>query len=135
MAQKTTAKTHSPSSPKTKPAQKAAPSGQAAPAAKGAASANPRTAVVVTTKHLAATIAGRHEMSQKQADLLLTDLVALMIGHLKAGDRLRLNGLGILEVKDRPERQGRNPATGETIQIKASKKMTFRPVKELKEAI
>jgi DNA-binding protein HU-beta len=46
-----------------------------------------------------------------------------------------MNGLGILEVKSWPARMGRSPATGEPIQIKASKKETFRPDKELKEAV
>jgi DNA-binding protein HU-beta len=46
-----------------------------------------------------------------------------------------MSGLGILEVKARAARMGRNPATGEAIQIKASKKVGFRPAKELKEAI
>jgi hypothetical protein len=45
------------------------------------------------------------------------------------------SGLGILEVKDRPARQGRNPATGETIRIAASKKVAFRVAKELKDAV
>jgi DNA-binding protein HU-beta len=43
-------------------------------------------------------------------------------------------GLGMLGVKSRAARTGRNPATGEPIQIKASKKVGFRPAKELKEA-
>jgi hypothetical protein len=49
--------------------------------------------------------------------------------------RITMSGLGILEVKAGVARTGRNPATGETIQIKAGKKVGFRPVKELKEAI
>ena len=66
---------------------------------------------------------------------LLADFVATMTTHLKQGDRIRMSGLGILEVKTRAARMGRNPATGESIQIKASKKVAFRPAKELKEAI
>jgi DNA-binding protein HU-beta len=58
-----------------------------------------------------------------------------MTARLKQGDRIRMSGLGILEVKARAARMGRNPATGEAIQIKASKKVGFRPAKELKEAI
>jgi DNA-binding protein HU-beta len=54
---------------------------------------------------------------------------------LKAGNRVRLSGLGILEVKDRPARMGRNPATGAAVQIAASKKIAFRVAKELKEAV
>ena len=58
-----------------------------------------------------------------------------MTEHLTKGDKIRLTGLGILVVRSRPARTGRNPATGEAIQIAASKKVTFRPAKELKEAV
>ena len=59
----------------------------------------------------------------------------MITGHLKKGARLRLGGLGILQVRKRPARMGRNPATGEAIKIKASKKIAFRAAKELKESI
>jgi DNA-binding protein HU-beta len=55
--------------------------------------------------------------------------------HLKQGDKIRLTGLGILQVRSRAARTGRNPATGESIKIAASKKIAFRPAKELKEAV
>ena len=55
--------------------------------------------------------------------------------HLKKGERVRIVGLGILQVRKRAARVGRNPATGEPIQIKASKKVAFRAAKELKEAV
>jgi DNA-binding protein HU-beta len=55
--------------------------------------------------------------------------------HLKKGERVRIVGLGILQVRKRAARMGRNPATGEAIQIKASKKVAFRAAKELKEAV
>ena len=48
---------------------------------------------------------------------------------------MALSGLGILEVKNRAARMGRNPATGEMIQIAASKKVAFRAAKELKEVV
>ena len=54
---------------------------------------------------------------------------------LKKGARVRLNGLGILQVRKRAARMGRNPATGEAIKIKASKKVAFRAAKELKQSI
>ena len=76
-----------------------------------------------------------HGLPKKQAQGLLPDFVATITTHLKQGDRIRMSGLGILEVKSRAARTGRNPATGETIQIKASKKVGFRPAKELKAAI
>jgi DNA-binding protein HU-beta len=55
--------------------------------------------------------------------------------HLRRGERIRFGALGILEVRNRPARMGRNPATGEAVQIKASKKVAFRAAKALKEAI
>ena len=55
--------------------------------------------------------------------------------HLKKGERIRIVGLGILQVRKRAARMGRNPATGEPIQIKASKKVAFRAAKELKESV
>ena len=89
----------------------------------------------VTLKHLAAALAEAHEMAKKQSELILNDLVDLVTKHLKKGDRIRLVGLGILQVRKRAARMGRNPATGEAIKIKASKKVAFRASKELKEAI
>ena len=89
----------------------------------------------ISMKQLAATLAGDHEMPKKQTEAILGDLVTLVTKHLKKGDRIRIAGLGVLQVRKRAARMGRNPATGEPIQIKASKKVAFRPAKELKEAV
>jgi DNA-binding protein HU-beta len=62
-------------------------------------------------------------------------MVDLIVKHLKKGDRIRIGGLGILQVRKRAARMGRNPATGEPIKIKASKKVAFRASKDLKEAV
>ncbi len=93
------------------------------------------TPVTVTLKHLAADLAEEHELSKKAAEAILTDMVGRIAKHLKKGDRIRIVGLGILQVRKRAARMGRNPATGEAIQIKASKKVAFRAAKELKEAV
>jgi DNA-binding protein HU-beta len=66
---------------------------------------------------------------------LAAEMVDLVTRHLKNGDRVRMSGLGTIEVKDRPARMGRNPATGQAIQIAASKKVAFRAAKKLKEAM
>jgi DNA-binding protein HU-beta len=92
-------------------------------------------APTITLKHLAANLAESHEMSKKQAETILGDLVGLVTTHLKKGDRIRIGGLGILVVRKRAARMGRNPATGAPIEIKASKKVAFRAAKELKEAV
>jgi DNA-binding protein HU-beta len=93
------------------------------------------TATTVTLKHLAASLAEDNEISKKQAEAILGGLVGNIVKHLKKGERIRIGGLGILQVRKRAARMGRNPATGEPIQIKASKKVAFRASKELKEAI
>jgi DNA-binding protein HU-beta len=112
------------------PAKKAAPAAKKAAApAKGAAQAT------ITLKHLAAALSDGHDLPKKQAEAVLGDLVRLTTRHLKKGDKIRLTGLGILQVRKRAARMGRNPATGEAIKIKASKKVAFRVAKELKEAV
>ena len=95
----------------------------------------PATAPTVTLKHLAAQLAEDHQLSKKQSEAMLGDLVTNITKHLKKGDRIRIGGLGILQVRKRAARMGRNPATGEPIQIKASKKVAFRASKDLKEAV
>jgi DNA-binding protein HU-beta len=91
--------------------------------------------ITVTLKHIAAALAESHEIPKKQAEGLLNDMVGLLVKNLKKGNRIRISGLGILQVRKRAARMGRNPATGEPIKIKASKKVAFRAAKELKEAV
>jgi DNA-binding protein HU-beta len=89
----------------------------------------------VTLKQIAGALAERHGMARKRMDELLDGVVALITKHLKEGDRIRIAGLGTLQVRNRAARMGRNPATGEQIVIKASKKIAFRASKELNEAV
>jgi DNA-binding protein HU-beta len=89
----------------------------------------------VTLKHLAATLAEDHQMTKRAGEALLGDLVGLITKHLKKGERIKISGLGILQVRKRAARMGRNPATGEAIKIKASRKVAFRAAKDLKMAI
>ena len=89
----------------------------------------------VTTKHLAYELAEQHQLSKMQGLELMEELVGMITKHLKKGERVKIAGLGVLQVRNRAARMGRNPATGEPIQIKASKKVAFRATKELKEAI
>lgn len=104
----------------------------AKPKAAAGAKAAPTT---LTLKHLAAEIAQTHDLPKKQAEATLTDFVTLIAKNLKKGAKIRISGLGILQVRKRAARMGRNPATGQAIKIKASKKIAFRAAKELKEAI
>lgn len=93
------------------------------------------TQPTVTLKNIGADIAEKHEMTKKSVNLLFDDLIAALVKNLKKGNRVRLAGLGILQVRKRAARMGRNPATGETIKIPAKKKIAFRAAKELKEAV
>jgi DNA-binding protein HU-beta len=92
-------------------------------------------AETVTLKHLALALAESHGVKKAQVNAMLIGMVEDIAKHLKKGKRIRLNGLGILQVRKRPARMGRNPATGETIKIKAKKKIAFRAAKDLKAAI
>jgi DNA-binding protein HU-beta len=89
----------------------------------------------VTLKDLAATLAKQHQLTKRAGEALLGDLVGMITKHLKKGEKVRIVGLGILQVRNRAARMGRNPATGETIKIKASKKVAFRAAKDLKMAV
>jgi DNA-binding protein HU-beta len=100
-----------------------------------AAVKKPTKTETVTLKHLAVALAETHGVKKAQMTAVLTGMVEDIAKHLKKGKRIKLNGLGILQVRKRPARMGRNPATGEAIKIKASKKVAFRAAKDLKEAV
>jgi DNA-binding protein HU-beta len=118
------------------PAQKApAAAKKAAAPAKKAVPAKAASQVTVTLKHIAAQLAETRDLSKKVAEAVLGDFVTLATQYLQKGAKIRLTGLGILQVRARAARMGRNPATGETIKIAASKKIAFRSAKELKEAV
>ena len=120
-----------------KPGKSAASRASGRPRAQAAAIAVPqkKAAETVSLKGIFEELAAGFDLQKKQAHLMLEGMVERLTAHLKNGVRIRMNGLGILEVKNRPARQGRNPATGETIEIAASKKVAFRPAKELKDAV
>lgn len=94
--------------------------------------ANPKP---TTLKNYAVAMAEKHNIAKKAANEMLEDFVGMIVKSLKKGEKIRITGLGIFQVRKRPARMGRNPATGEAIKIKASKKIAFRAAKELKQAI
>ncbi len=119
------------------PAKKAAaktakPTKTVAAAAK---TAKPTKTATVRLSQMAKDLAEAKGTTRKEVTTLLGDFTALVTKHLKKGARVRVNGIGVLQVRKRPARMGRNPATGEAIKIKASKKIAFRAAKELKELI
>ena len=97
--------------------------------------AAPKKQNTVTMRQIAADLADKHELTKRQTNELMESLIGQITKHLQKGDKLRFPGLGIFQVRRREARMGRNPATGEPIKIKASKKVAFRASKELKTAV
>src|SRR5258705_12264643 len=104
-----------------------------APGKAPAKAAAKKAVPTVTLKHIAASLAETHELSKKQTEAVLGDMVGLISKHLKKGDRIRIGGLGLLVVRKPAARQGRHPAAGEEIQIKANQKGAFPAAQEPKE--
>jgi nucleoid DNA-binding protein len=77
------------------------------------AAKKPGAQSTVTLKHLAANLSASHELSKKQAEAMLGELVNLVTKHLKKGDRVRIPGVGVLVVRRR------HAQTGEAGQIKS----------------
>jgi DNA-binding protein HU-beta len=98
-------------------------------------SAGTSASPILTLRHIAEQLSAAHELPKRQANEMLTLVIEMITKSLKKGEKIRLSGLGILQVRKRAARTGRNPQTGEPIKIKASKKIAFRPAKELKEAV
>ncbi len=84
---------------------------------------------------LIAQIAEKSGLERKQAEKALDAFVDTVTSALKEGDKVQLVGFGSFEVKERAAHSGRNPATGETIEIQASKSPVFKPGKTFKDAL
>jgi DNA-binding protein HU-beta len=97
----------------------------AAPAKKSASS-------VLTTTEIGEHLAKTFEIPKSHAKIYLTEAVGLIGKHLKKGNKVRIAGLGVFQVKKRAARKGRNPNTGEAIKIKASKRVGFAVARDLK---
>ena len=86
-------------------------------------------------KELITGIAKEANVSEAQASKVLAALIKVTTDALKDGDKVQITGFGTFEVVERPAREGRNPFTGETMQIAASKAPRFKAGKAFKDAI
>ena len=84
---------------------------------------------------LAEQIASKHGVEKKQARQLVEGVFTAVVQAATKGEEVSIPGFGKFKVASRDARQGRNPATGETIQIAASKKLAFTPAKQVKDAM
>ncbi|MGN6096474.1 MAG: HU family DNA-binding protein [Bosea sp. (in: a-proteobacteria)] len=90
---------------------------------------------MATANEIAEKIAGEHGLTKAQAKAVV-DTVFKQIAHAAAsGSETSIAGFGKFKVKDMPEREARNPSTGATIKVAASKKLTFTPAKAVKDVL
>jgi DNA-binding protein HU-beta len=84
---------------------------------------------------LAESIAADAGLTKADARKIVDAICASIADAAAKGDEVSLNGFGKFKVKETPAREGRNPATGATIQIAAAKKLTFSPAKAIKDKL
>lgn len=80
-------------------------------------------------------VAEASELSKKDATKAVDSVFDTILDALKNGEKIQLIGFGNFEVRERSARKGRNPQTGEEIEIPASKVPAFKPGKALKDAV
>ena len=80
-------------------------------------------------------VAAETEKSKKDVEAIIAATVDAITNAMKEGDKVQIIGFGTFEAKEVGEREGRNPRTGETIKIAASKKPAFTASKTLKDQI
>ncbi len=84
---------------------------------------------------LIAAVAENADMAKKDAEKAVKAFVDVITEELKKGEKVQVVGFGTFEVSERAERKGRNPHTGETMEIAASKAPKFKAGKALKDAL
>ena len=89
----------------------------------------------MTKTQLVEKLADATELSKTQSAQVLDELSQIIVAAVKAGDPVKLPGLGTLKKRETKARQGRNPQTGEPIQIPARTKAAFSVAKAFKEAV
>lgn len=89
----------------------------------------------MTKAELIAQVAEKSELSKKDAEKAIAAVVSSVTDALVAGDKVQLVGFGTFEVRDRKEKESKNPKTGEKIIVPAKKAPAFKPGKALKDAV
>ena len=89
----------------------------------------------MTKADLVETVAKEAEMTKKDAEQLVEIIFDSIVGTLNKGEKMELRGFGSFRVRERDARKGRNPKTGEAVNIPAKRVAYFKPGKELKELI
>lgn len=90
---------------------------------------------MTTTNEIADKIAAEQNLTKAQAKAIVESVFNEISGAARSGAETSIPGFGKFKVKDTPAREGRNPWTGATIKIAASKKLSFTPAKAVKDAL
>jgi DNA-binding protein HU-beta len=93
------------------------------------------TKIVTTTNEIADKIATEQGVNRAQAKAIVESIFRQISDAASSGTETSIPGFGKFKVKDTPARDGRNPSTGATIKIAASKKLSFVPAKAIKDAL
>lgn len=86
-------------------------------------------------QELISKIAEKADISRKDATAALTALITSITEELKVGEKIAIPNLGTFEVRERAARTGKNPRTGEAVEIAAKRLPAFKPAKALKDAV
>ena len=89
----------------------------------------------MTKVELIAAVANDANLTKKDAEAAVNSTLNAITNALKEGDKVTLVGFGTFEVRERPARKGRNPMTGEAIDIDATRSVAFKPGKSIKDAM
>jgi len=89
----------------------------------------------MTKQQLIEKVAAKTELKKSEVEVAVDAVLAMIAEALQANERVDLRGFGSFVVKERKERQGRNPRTGETITIAAQRDASFKPGKDLAEKV
>ena len=87
------------------------------------------------TSELAAKIAEAHSVSKTQAQAIVDSMLKTILDAAANGQEISFPGFGKFKVKETPEREGRNPTSGEKIKIAASRKLSYSPAKAVKDLL
>jgi len=90
---------------------------------------------MTTANEIADKIAGDQGITKAQANTIVDSVFKLISDAASSGAETSIAGFGKFKIKETPAREGRNPATGATTKIAASKKLTFTPAKAVKDAL
>jgi DNA-binding protein HU-beta len=89
----------------------------------------------MTKAELIDSIASKTDLPKGTAERIVATIFDDIVSALKGGDKVHISGFGTFQVSDRKARTGRNPKTGEAIQIAASRSAKFKPGKTLKDSL